>query len=66
MAKKKPNRQSNTSNADGERWISEENSVRRADRNSGTDRGSPDDGGGISNRPLDEEIMKNEDGDVDR
>ena len=52
-----PNRSANKDKAEGERWSSEQNVVPNSE--SSTDRGYTDDGdnaGGITNRPLDEEI----------
>ena len=57
-----PNPASDTSKAEGERWSSEEDTVERQDRaRSSQDRMSePDEAGGITNRPLDEEIENQE------
>ena len=52
-----PNRSANKDKAEGERWSSEQNVVPNSE--SSTDRGYQDDGdnaGGITNRPLDEEV----------
>lgn len=52
-----PNQASNKSKAEGERWSSDPDTVERADSNSqrSGDSGPADDGGGITNRPLEEE-----------
>ena len=57
------NQASNKSKAEGERWRSEDDTVERQDRpRSSDDRMTEGDaGGGITNRPLDEE-MENQDG----
>jgi len=56
----RPNQNSNKSKAEGERWSSEENSVANADSDQVPeqlyDDKNTDDAGGISNRPLSEEI----------
>jgi hypothetical protein len=52
-----PNRPANKDKAEGERWSSEPNAVPNSE--SSTDRVYEDDGdnaGGITNRPLDEEV----------
>lgn len=52
-----PNRPANKDKAEGERWRSEDNAIPNSE--SSTWREYPDDGdnaGGITNRPLDEEI----------
>ena len=52
-----PNRPANKDKAEGERWRSEQDTV--AESESSTSRSYDDDGdnaGGITNRPLDEEI----------
>lgn len=50
-----PNPAANKSKAEGERWQSESNTVERRDRESRLAGGSPDEAGGITNRPLQEE-----------
>jgi hypothetical protein len=47
-----PNDASRKSQAEGERWKSDADTVERADQAGGQ---NPDQGGGITNRPLDEE-----------
>ena len=61
------NQASNTSKAEGERWRSEDDTVERQDRpRSSDDRMTEgDEAGGITNRPLDEE-MDNQDRVPDR
>ncbi len=66
MAKQdQPNQNANKSKAEGERWSSEENSVSNADRDESPVQQDEGDGtadaGGITNRPLSEEISKQED-----
>ena len=53
-----PNQASNKSKAEGERWKSEDDTVERQDRTRSSDdqMTEPDDAGGITNRPLDEEM----------
>ena len=55
-----PNQESNQSQAEGERWQSEPDTVENADRNENPeqlyDNEDSDDAGGISNRPLSEEV----------
>ena len=62
-----PNPASNKSKAEGERWSSEDDTVERQDRQrSSDDRMTESDAaGGITNRPLDEE-MNNQDRVPDR
>ena len=57
-----PNPASNKSKAEGERWKSEDDTVERQDRTRSSDdqMTEPDDAGGITNRPLEEE-MDNQD-----
>jgi hypothetical protein len=57
-----PNQTSNKSKAEGERWSSEDDTVERQDRSRSSDdrMTEGDEGGGITNRPLDEE-MENQD-----
>jgi hypothetical protein len=56
-----PNQAANKSKAEGDRWNSEADTVEQRDRSRASDRTSgPDEGGGITNRPLEEE-MKNQD-----
>ncbi|MBA2301763.1 MAG: hypothetical protein H0W08_03950 [Acidobacteria bacterium] len=57
----RPNQHANKGKADGERWQSEPDTVRGADRDEHPERlyddqGTSDDAGGITNRPLSEEI----------
>ena len=56
----RPNQSANKSKAEGERWSSEGNNVRNADRDEAPeqqyDQEDTDDAGGITNRPLSEEI----------
>lgn len=56
----RPNQAANKSKAEGERWSSEENSVRKADRDENPEQLYDDEGsgkaGGITNRPLAEEV----------
>lgn len=59
----RPNQASNKSQAEGERWTSDAGSVRRADRDENPeqlydDRGG--DSGGITNRPLADEVGSQE------
>ena len=52
-----PNRPANKDKAEGDRWTSEQNVIPNSE--SSTERGYEDDGdnaGGITNRPIDEEI----------
>jgi hypothetical protein len=55
-----PNQASNKSKAEGERWQSEPDTVENADRNENPeqlyDNEDTDDAGGITNRPLGEEV----------
>lgn len=55
----RPNRAANKSKAEGDRWTSESDTVERRDRNSTAD-SSTDAGGGITNRPLEEERANQE------
>ena len=50
-----PNPAADKSKAEGERWESESDTVERRERNSAFDSSTPDEGGGITNRPLKEE-----------
>ena len=50
---KDPNDASRKSQAEGERWKSDPDTVERSDRAGGSDQTQ---GGGISNRPIDEEV----------
>jgi hypothetical protein len=56
----RPSQNANRDKAEGERWSSEENTVRNADRDENPeelyDPEDTDDAGGITNRPLSEEI----------
>ena len=58
--KQTPNMQSNKDKAEGERWGSDENSVENADRASDAAERGTSEAGGITNRPLEEE-MANQD-----
>ena len=55
-----PNQAANESKAEGERWSSDADTVERRDRTRSVDEQvagqDEDDAGGITNRPLDEEI----------
>ena len=55
-----PNPAADKSKAEGERWTSESDTVERRDRNSAFDSSTPDEGGGITNRPLKEETESQE------
>jgi hypothetical protein len=57
-----PNKAANKEKAEGDRWTSEANTVERRDRESGAaDRmNDSGEGGGITNRPLDEEEANQE------
>ena len=61
----RPNQSANKSKAEGERWSSDENTIRNADRDEAPelqyDENDTDDAGGITNRPLSEEIRNQED-----
>lgn len=61
----RPNQNANKSKAEGERWSSDDDTVRNADRDENPERlYSEDDGdnaGGITNRPLSDEISNQED-----
>ena len=56
----RPNQSANKSKAEGERWTSESDTVRNADRDENPERlyeaDDSDDAGGITNRPLSEEV----------
>jgi hypothetical protein len=56
----RPNQNANKDKAEGERWSSVENSVRNADRAESAeqlyDTEDAEDAGGITNRPLSEEL----------
>ncbi len=58
----RPNQNANKSKAEGERWSSDENTVRNADRDETPDAAyttnDADNAGGITNRPLSEEIAE--------
>lgn len=60
----RPNQNANKSKAEGERWGSESDTVARVDRDENPERlyddEDTDDAGGITNRPLSEEIGKQE------
>ncbi|HVJ26459.1 MAG TPA: hypothetical protein VM493_02920 [Vicinamibacterales bacterium] len=60
----RPNQNANKSKAEGERWSSDPNSVRNADRDElpveQYDSNDTDDAGGISNRPLSDELSNQE------
>ena len=58
-----PNQASNKSKAEGERWRSESDTVEQRDRARNTDErvtGMEEEGGGITNRPLGEEVENQE------
>lgn len=59
------NQNADESKAEAERWSSDPNSVRNADRDESPadqyDRDDVDDAGGIANRPLSQEISNQED-----
>jgi hypothetical protein len=56
-----PNQAANKSKAEGERWKSEPDTVEKRDRSQASERTTEsDEGGGITNRPLEEE-MRNQD-----
>lgn len=61
----RPNQSANKDKAEGERWSSDPNTVRKADRDETPEQryeeGDSDNAGGITNRPLSEEIRKHED-----
>jgi hypothetical protein len=63
--KNQPNQNAQKSKAEGERWSSDEDTVRNADRDEAPaqqyDEASGDAASGISNRPLTEEIQNQED-----
>lgn len=60
----RPNQNANKSKAEGERWGSDPDAVRNADRDENPERlyqdEDGDDAGGITNRPLSEEIGNQE------
>jgi hypothetical protein len=60
----RPNQNANKSKAEGERWTSDADTVRNADRDEHPERlyddDDTDDAGGITNRPLSEEIGNQE------
>ena len=60
----RPNQNANKNKAEGERWSSEPDTVRKADRDENPERlyedEGADDAGGITNRPLSEEIGSQE------
>lgn len=60
----RPNQAANKSKAEGERWSSEQYSVRNADRDEHPeqqyDSNDSDDAGGITNRPLSGEVGNQE------
>ena len=60
----RPNHNANKSKAEGERWESEPDTMRNADRDENPERlyeeDSGDDAGGITNRPLSEEAGNQE------
>jgi hypothetical protein len=60
----RPNQAANTSKAEGERWTSEPDTVENADRDEHPERlydaDDADDAGGITNRPLSDEIGRQE------
>jgi hypothetical protein len=60
-----PNQNANKSKAEGERWSSDDNSVQNADRDESPERqyddADTDNAGGITNRPLSEEIDNQQD-----
>jgi hypothetical protein len=60
----RPNRAGGKDKAEGERWSSEENTIRNADRDENPERlyddRDGDDASGITNRPLSEEVDNQE------
>ena len=59
----RPNQNANKGKAEGERWRSESDTMRNADRDENPERlydEDSEDAGGITNRPLSEEIGKQE------
>ena len=60
----RPNQNANKSKAEGERWTSDSDTVRNADREESPERlyndDDGDDAGGITNRPLSQEIGSQE------
>jgi hypothetical protein len=60
---KMPNQAANKSKAEGERWSSEDDTVSKVDYDVPAEHYPPDDGenaGGVTNRPLDEEVDNQE------
>lgn len=61
----RPNQAANKDKAEGERWSSEQNTVRNADRDENPeklyDQNDSDRAGGITNRPLSEEVENQQD-----
>ena len=59
-----PNQNANKSKAEGERWTSDSNTVRNADRDENPERlydeAGDSEAGGITNRPLSEEVGNQE------
>ena len=56
-----PNQAANKSKAEGERWSSESDTVERRERNRAAEpRTGSEEGGGISNRPIGEEVENQE------
>jgi hypothetical protein len=58
--KNTPTRSSNMHKAEGERWTSDPDTVEVADRNAAGIGDTAEDTGGISNRPLSDEIKRQE------
>jgi hypothetical protein len=60
----RPNQNANKSKAEGERWESQPDTMRNADRDENPERlyegDDSDDAGGITNRPLSEEVGNQE------
>jgi hypothetical protein len=61
----RPNQAANKNKAEGERWSSEPDTVRKADRDENPERlyddeDDADNAGGITNRPLSEEVGNQE------
>lgn len=60
----RPNQNANKDKAEGERWSSEENTVRNVERDEHPENlyegGASENAGGITNRPLDDEITNQE------
>jgi hypothetical protein len=62
-----PNQAANKRKAEGERWRSEPDTIERREHDRGAERGAgADEGGGISNRPIGEEIHNEERGPQNR